>query len=98
MKFPRKLSHQSDTPAMGLPDCNLSMTYGVDAVLDWKPISSVTQKAILLAKSTRKTALQVWQLPEVRESPRLMLAWVSALAHSGIKDYVDEFLRATSSS
>jgi CCR4-NOT transcription complex subunit 1 len=72
---------------------------------DVLPASCVQLRNVILSAFSRSMrlpdpltlGLQVSQLPEVSVSPRLMPAWGSALAHNGIKDYVDEFLRATSS-
>lgn len=71
---------------------------------DVLPASCVQLRNVILSAFSRSMrlpdpltlGLQVSQLPEVSVSPRLMPAWGSALAHNGIKDYVDEFLRATS--
>uniref|UniRef100_K3W9T3 CCR4-Not complex component Not1 C-terminal domain-containing protein n=1 Tax=Globisporangium ultimum (strain ATCC 200006 / CBS 805.95 / DAOM BR144) TaxID=431595 RepID=K3W9T3_GLOUD len=71
---------------------------------DVLPSSCVQLRNVILSAFSRSMrlpdpltlGLQVSQLPEVSVSPRLMPAWGSALAHNGIKDYVDEFLRATS--
>lgn len=71
---------------------------------DVLPASCVQLRNVILSAFARSMrlpdpltlGLQVSQLPEVSVSPRLMPAWGSALAHNNIKDYVDEFLRATS--
>ncbi|KAJ0400375.1 hypothetical protein ATCC90586_008488 [Pythium insidiosum] len=71
---------------------------------DVLPAASVQLRNVILSAFSRSMrlpdpltlGLQVAQLPEVSISPRLMPAWGSALAHNNIKEYVDEFLRATS--
>ncbi|TMW60361.1 hypothetical protein Poli38472_000403 [Pythium oligandrum] len=71
---------------------------------DVLPAACVQLRNVILSAFSRSMrlpdpltlGLQVSQLPEVSVSPRLMPAWGSALAHNGIKEYVDEFLRATS--
>lgn len=71
---------------------------------DVLPASCVQLRNVILSAFSRSMrlpdpltlGLQVAQLPEVSVSPRLMQAWGAALTHNGIKEYVDEFLRATS--
>lgn len=71
---------------------------------DVLPASCVQLRNVILSAFSRSMrlpdpltlGLQVAQLPEVSVSPRLMPAWGAALTHNDIKDYVDEFLRATS--
>lgn len=71
---------------------------------DVLPASCVQLRNVILSAFSRSMrlpdpltlGLQVAQLPEVSISPRLMQAWGAALTHNGIKEYVDEFLRATS--
>lgn len=71
---------------------------------DVLPAAAVQLRNVILSAFSRAMrlpdpltlGLQVSQLPEVSVSPRLMPAWGTALAYNGIKDYVDEFLRATS--
>jgi CCR4-NOT transcription complex subunit 1 len=71
---------------------------------DVLPASCIQLRNVILSAFSRAMrvpdpltlGLQVSQLPEVGIAPRLMPAWGAALSHNGIKEYIDEFLRATS--
>ncbi|CAI5737719.1 unnamed protein product [Peronospora farinosa] len=70
---------------------------------DVLPAACVQLRNVILSAFSRSMrlpdpltlGLQVSQLPEVSVAPRLMPAWGAALTHNGIKEYVDEFLHAT---
>lgn len=71
---------------------------------DILPAACVQLRNVILSAFSRSMrlpdpltlGLQVAQLPEVSVAPRLMPAWGAALTHNGIKEYIDEFLHASS--